>query len=81
MQQKEKDKIILDTRTQFIHDKKNERYVTFCVCATILGLSSIIGIFWGRAGYMYVGIGILVLTVLFMWIGMNSIDNFHNRDD
>lgn len=44
-----------------------QKYVlrqTAIICSTILGMMSLIGLFWGKAGLEYMGGAILVLMIV-----------------
>jgi len=46
-----------------ISEQKYNLRITAIICLTILGIMSLIGLFWGKAGLEFIGGAILVLMV------------------
>ncbi|MBD3249923.1 hypothetical protein GF336_07795 [Candidatus Woesearchaeota archaeon] len=54
--------------------KKQEKdiikYITLCICSTILGVVTAIGMFWGKDAYIKIGVGILIGIIGIMFFGL-----------
>jgi len=57
--------------TPKVNENKFYLKITFMICATLLGVLALIGIFWGKEGYLTLGIIILMAIVLGLFVASN----------
>ena len=63
---------MIKSKENILLENKFNLRITFMIISGFLGFLTLIGIFWGKEGYLYLGIGILIIIIGLMMASINS---------